>query len=36
MTCIVTLDICEDFKIDKNEEYVAIGKIETSVGGTSA
>lgn len=36
MTCILTLEICASFNIDKQSEEIVIGKIESSVGGTTA
>lgn len=36
MTCILTLEICQDLGLDKYATEVMIGRMETSVGGTTA
>jgi hypothetical protein len=36
MTCVLTLEICKDLGLDKYATEVVIGKMETSVGGTTA
>jgi D-alanyl-D-alanine carboxypeptidase (penicillin-binding protein 5/6) len=36
MTCVLTLEICKDFCIDKYATEVTVGRMETTVGGTTA
>ena len=36
MTCIVTIELCSEFSVDMRAEEVVIGKMESSIGGTSA
>jgi len=36
MTCILTIEICRDLDLDKYATEVTIGKMETSIGGTTA
>ena len=36
MTCILTLEIAEKYKINLDEECIKIGKYESSIGGTTA
>lgn len=36
MTCIVTIELCSEFSVDMRAEEVVVGKMESSIGGTSA
>ncbi len=36
MTCILTLDLCAQFKVDIADTYVTVSQFETEIEGTSA
>ena len=36
MTCIVVLELCEYFGVKREAEEVLVGKMESSIGGTTA
>jgi D-alanyl-D-alanine carboxypeptidase (penicillin-binding protein 5/6) len=36
MTCLVSIECCQNLKIDMDEAEITIGKYEASIGGTSA
>ena len=36
MTCIITIEICEKYDVCREKEQVVVGKMESSIGGTSA
>ena len=36
MTCILTIEISDEFNIDRKCEEVVVGKMESNIGGTSA
>ena len=36
MTCIITIEICEKYDVYREKEQVVVGKMESSIGGTSA
>lgn len=36
MTCILTLQICQKYKLDPKEQKILVGKFQSNIGGTSA
>jgi D-alanyl-D-alanine carboxypeptidase len=36
MTCVLTLELCEELGVDRGGEEVVVGKMEAGVGGTTA